>query len=274
MLAGIRNYLHLWQLPLFVSFAVLSLWAGGSLLLRSLRKRQYPKRIRMSRCVLISMLAGASGGLAGAVFFFLFESIRAGTGVSLRLPGALVAGIVMILIAYLVAYAMLELPMGAALKVLALPLTVMLLLTGAVGAGAGIPAYFLRKDEVKQQRCLARKLPQIAVALAYHQDTFGDPPQQLKDLAEKNMIDANFLICPGTPEKPIGFFYHPLRMTRQESAARIFVLCDFRHTHRGGRNAILANGRYNWYPEEHFESLLTLEDNKQFAAALRAAESP
>ena len=130
------------------------------------------------------------------------------------------------------------------------------------------------EDEVKQQRCLVRKLPQIAVALAYYQDTFGDPPQALKDLVGKNMIDANFLICPATPEKPIGFFYHPSRMTRQESAARKFVLCDFRHNHRGGRNAILANGRYNWYPEEHFESLLTLEDNKKFAAALRAAESP
>lgn len=255
-------------------FLVMFVWVyvGGLLLLKSVKKRDYPKRITLSRCILILLFAGAGGSIGGIVFFFLIKNVGVYMDANLKILGGLVGAVVMIIVAFFVIYAMLELSFTKSLKAALVPLGVQVILLGIVGPACLIPAYYMRKADVKQDRC-REQLAMIGQALATYQRNYERPALTFKDLVEKNVLPANRLKCPAVKDKEIGYFYYPARIIKRQDASKQLLVCDFRGNHPAGRNTLTVNNLFRWYDEDDFEVVLSLPENKEFAAALRAAES-
>ncbi len=271
VLAGIGDFLFVWHLPMFLVLAVGWLVGGAWLLLRSLRKSKYQRRIRLPRCILIFLLAGLGGGASGLVFFYLVNNIGEAIGTNLKYLGVIVATVMFLGVAYLVIYAMLELSMKAALRVAAIPLVAQFVLMGVIGTAGGVPAFYMRYAKLRRNTCELH-LNYILSALDEYQQRHEErPAPNLKVLSEKNFMEAKRLECPGAPEREVGFFYYSSRLVGPDEPGQLLV-CDFRGNHSGGRNVIMTNGVILWNTGRQFQSLLEEEENKEFAVALRAAE--
>ncbi len=270
MLAGIRDFLFVWHLPMFLVLTAGWLMGGGWLLLRSLRKTQYPKRIRLSRCVLIFLLAGLGGGSVGLVSFYLLNNIGDAIDVNLKFVGVIVATFALLGVAYLVVYAMLELSMGAALKAAAVPLGAQIVLMGVIGTAGGVPAFYMR-HELHERRVCRGNMDYVLDALDGYQRNYQKPVAKLEILVEQNLIEAKHLKCPGAPEREIAFFYYPSRLVHSSKPGQL-LLCDYRGNHSWGRNQVMTHGDRGWRDDGQFRALLEADENKEFATALRAAE--
>ena len=271
MLAGVRAYMHVWQLPLFGLLVVGWLLGGGWILRRTLHQRERYRRITLGRCVLICFLGGVGGGLTGAVFFYLFDTIGGVIETDLKIVGGIVGAVLMGLIASLVIYAMLPISLGEAIRVGIRPVAMILVLLIIVGASAGVPAYFLRVAERQRNDCRFN-LAVIAEALRDYRQRFGSPGTSLDALVEINVIPYGHLVCPATGEVVGGYVYRPGRIIDRNTATEQILVCDLRGNHRGGRNVLLANGQELWYSDDRFRLLLESEANKQFASDLQAVE--
>jgi len=271
MLAGLQDYLGIWQLPLFLALAVGWLWGGGWLLHRSLLRKGYPKRIRRPRCVLIFLLAGLGGAATGAVFFLLCLTVGDRFDVSLLIPAIVVATLVLFAVAFLIVYAMLELSLPAAAKASAVPMLVMFLWLAAVGTATAVPAYIIRVRNYRREAC-RNNFFFIVEELYRYQQRFGSPPPNLQALVDLNFLEAKHLTCPARPDRKPGYFYLPATLQTHGPEAERIILCDFRDNHPNGRNVLLANGQFNWYSTEESENLLRRDLNAEFAAALARAE--
>lgn len=270
MLAGISNFLFVWHLPMFAVLVAGWLMGGGWLLLRSLRKTQYPKRIRLPRCVLIFLLAGLGGGSVGLVSFYLLNSIGDAIDVNLKVVGVIVAAPTFLGVAYLVVYAMLELSMGAALKAAAVPLGAQIVLMGVIGTAGGVPAFYMRHELHRRSMCRAN-MDYVLQALDGYQRNYEKPVAKLEILVEQNLIEAKYLKCPGAPEREIAFFYYASRLVDSSKPDQL-LLCDYRGNHSWGRNMVMTNGQRGWRDDGKLRALLDADENKEFATALRAAE--
>jgi hypothetical protein len=272
MLAGIRDYMYFWQLPLFGLFLIGWLWGGGYLLMRSLRKHEQYRRIKLSQCVLNCFLGGIAGGITGAVFFRLFFTIGNVTETNLLIPSAVIALIFMAFASLLVIYAMLSLSLRDAVAAGALPVGAILILLIAVCTAAGIPAYFLRISKLERQNC-RNNLALIAEGLRTHQRAFAKPASSLDVLVERNLIATTSIPCPaGAPDKHKSYFYHPASLVARDVSSEKILICDLKGNHPGGRNVVFVNGQELWYDEDGFRVLLNKEVNKDFSAGLPAAE--
>jgi len=273
VLADIRDFFFRWQpLPLAL-FVVGWLWGGGWLLLRSLRKHQYPKRIKIGNTILVSFLAGMGGLVVMMSFFYLLNVIGNLLGsrklvLAIGAVPALTAGGAT---AYLVIYAMLDLSLERALRIAIAPLFAILLFGAAIAAPTGI--YSVKQRRVNFRKQLAvRTVATLATALRTYQTRLGRPAQELQALVEQNLIAADDLASPAAPHKQIGYFYRQTWLTSPDEPSRQIVLCDFRDNHGDGRNVVFANGEVIWYDEHEFRSLLEQDQNKEFADDLAAVE--
>ncbi len=271
LLAGIRNYIHFWQLPLMALLLFGWLWGGGWLLLRSVKKRDYPKRIRLSNCLIISLLAGIGGSLVGVVFFALVNTIGSGISVNLMPVGGVIAFVVMAFTAMLVIYAMLDLPFGRACKAAMLPTAAMMAIFLFISAAAAVPAYFLRQSQLDREQCYIN-LNIIAQALQSHQRAMGLAADNLDLLVERNYITPELLACPRAVDPEHSYFYLPTPVDPQDKTSRTIVACDLHPQHNGGRNVLDRSGYVRWYDDDEFEMLLKLEENQSFAELLLKAQ--
>lgn len=273
MLAGIRDYFHLWQLPLFLILGAGWLIGGGRLLLRSIKQRQYSKRMHLGRCVLISLLSGLAGVIAAAAFSYLVLSIGKATDTNLKIAAGAVGLVVLMATAYFVIYAMLELSFSSALKAAALPLTAQIIMLIIVGSAAGVPAHFIRQSQLSRIRCRNNMSNYLAVAIRMYERTYETPPPDIKALLNRNLMDSNKLNCPAAPEDTMGYFYYPTHLIDVRESSEQIAACDVRGNHSGGRNVLLSNGYTRWYDEEELQVLLSQPQNEEFAAVLNTAES-
>jgi len=171
----------------------------------------------------------------------------------------------------LVIYAMLDLRFLNALKAAAIPLAALVLLTAALGAAAGIPAYFIRRQAVQREFCAAN-MPFLVDALSRYQRRFAKPAPNLQVLADENYVSTAQLHCRGAEGRSVSYFFYPGFVKSDETDKQRLLLCDLRDNHPGGQNVLFANGRFGWYTSQDFQRLLELPENAAFAAALAQAE--
>ena len=265
-----RDYFFpLHQIPLVVLLMVGWLWGGSWLLLRSLKKRGYPKRIKLGNCVLIMLLCGFCGVLAAGVTFLLVNSF--GGGLAIKAVGAGAGLVMLVVVSLLVVYAMLELSLGKAIKAAALPMVAVMALMGVVGAAAGTPAYFWRHANRKRELCQNR-LFYLHRGLLQYQQAYSEPATAVEALLEKNIVGKESVLCPG-PEGEAGeYFYFPGRVIGGGEKTEKLLACDVGGNHGGGRNVLFVNGEARWCKDKEFQGLLELPENKDFADALRKTE--
>ncbi len=271
MLAGLTDWIHLWQMPLFVVLAIGWLGGGGWLLLRSLKKSQYPKKIKLPQCILIFLVAGMGGGAVAMVVFFLFYTIGEAIEVNLKTAGLGAAVVALFATTMMVIFAMLELSLKEALKAARIPLLGQLVLMAAIGAAAILPVPGMLQERRAQRGC-NNNLVHIADGLQRYQSENGVPPTALQALVDEEYIEAKHLQCPSVAEQAVEYFYSNRRMTRRDKATKQMVVCDKKGNHGEPRNVLFTNGNTRLVETEEFEVLIALEENEGFVAALRAAE--
>lgn len=273
MLASVRDFLRPWQFAPVAVFVVGWLWGGGWLLLRALKKRDYPQRIKLGNCVVISLVAGVAGAITGLVFFYLFGAIGSIAGAELRIPGAVAGGVAMVVVAFLSIYAMLQLTVRQAVRMATAPLAVIGIFGAIIALPAGIYSVKAKRAQDRKDQCRSR-IAYIASALETCQRSTGSPAASLEELVGQNYIEAGDLICPGAPERDVGYFYEPARIVPRDNESEQIILCDLRDNHGSGRNVVLANRQVMWYENEKFATLLEIDPNKDFATALRQRDGP
>ncbi len=273
MLAGIRDYVHPWQLPLIFTFLAGWIIGGGYLLKWSFANQGYKKKLTLGRSIMVTFLAGSGGLFAAAVILFLFKTIVVTTGARL-LPvmaaGAVVAALVYFVISYLVLYAIFELPSRQLLRMVALPLAGIITLGAIMGTAAGLPAYRTRIWGGRKTVSLA-DLVAIGNALVKHEMQEKKPAENLQVLVQKELLSSACLRCPFVPNTKVGYFYLPGPAQRQDADDKI-VACSLRGKKAGGRAVLLHNHQSRWFSEEEFQHLLQHKANDEFAEALRKAE--
>ena len=274
VLAGIRDLVQWWHVPIGVLMAVIWLALGCSLLLKALSKSQYPKRIDMGRCFVIMLVTGVAVTAIDAAVFKLLVRIREVfelSSASSAVTGAIILPILTVLVAWLVIYAMIEYSMGKAFKVAIVPLLVITVLEGALTAGAAVPAVYLNRAKIGQKNCW-RNFFYLENSMRRYFLRTGVPAEKLEDLIETNLLTPSRLVCPSNPSSKSGYFYLPADIQPGESVTKKLILCDFSDNHRGGRNGMFVNGMFSWKSNKDFSDLLELPENKDFAKALRNAE--
>jgi len=273
---SLANYMHWWMLPLLFVFLLGWLLGCGQLLRFSLQRRLEERHPRsLAVCVFHVLLAGGFAAVSGLVVTYLVYQLGARADAKLVLPAATAGFVVMPIVAYLILLAMLNLSARQTLAAAVPPLGGLVALTVVLGLGAGIPARILRTREVRQQRSVGQLLRIYGAITGQFETSFGRAPEDLRELVEKNILDAKHLQSPGLPDAEIGFFYLSTPTVRDEDAQskRLFA-CERRGSHDGrGRAVVYTDGDAEWVTEGRFQQLLKRPENKEFAEALRALEN-
>ncbi len=269
MLAGIGNYLHLWQLPFIFVFFAGSVFGSGYLVHRVLRKQGFSRRLKLGRSILATFLAGLSGAFGGGVAFIT-------VGVFLAdIPGAVVGAVAAILVtggvAYLVLYTMFNISAKKVLFAWLPAFGFTLLLGSAVAVACSVPAYFIRQKELRRNDSVIN-LMYIHKGYRSYMGKYRQAPKDLKELVDKKLLEASSLRSPVNTGREIGYFYLKT-LPKADLELQEILACDYGDNDDGtGRAVVLVRGDCTWCPEAEFQLLLKREENAAFAKALRAAE--
>jgi hypothetical protein len=270
VLASLQHYLYLWQLPLVGLVAAGWVFGGGYLLSRGLRKHAPGSGAGLGPSFAAMLLAAASAAVAGGIFYMLLVSVGEWADVPLAVPGLIVGAGAGVVMSFCVLYAVLALPARATLRAAGPALVAAIALAAGVG---GVAAGFAYAQTWRERgRIIARtELWNIRVAIQqYVKDHRGAAPEALQDLADEGYLDAPHLRSPGSPDRPVGFFYlapPPGALHRRNQQV---LACDY-HAHSGGRAVLLANGDVLWCDEAIFRERLKRPENAAFTQAWRAA---
>lgn len=268
---GLREYLSAWQLLVMAVFIVGWLTGGGYLLRWSIRRREPQRRLKLGKYVLVSFLAGAAGGISGAVLFALVYIIGRRVNTNLLVPGAIFGMLSMLAVSFLTVSVMLESSAKATLAAAGPSIAAILGWALLLGIPTAIVSGNLTRTRLERETC-ALHMRYIVRGLSLYQTNFGQPPVNLTVLGEKKFVEAESLRCPTAPDRQIGYFYFPAPTSRDLQTKQILA-CDFRENHGGtGRMVLLINGECTWHSEDRFAALLGEAENTAFAEALRAVE--
>lgn len=275
MLAAIRDFLFIWQLPLLVFMLLAWFWLGSVLLLQSLAKRQYPKRVGLGDGVLVMLLAAMAAGMLGLGALFFIRSLCNTLDlpkIAIAIIAAPVLPMTTFIAAWLVVYAMLELSLGAAIKVALKPIAVLLLIEGALAVGGGLPALAMHRTTQARNNC-GRQINHLDVAFRTYFNDFSVPAPDTQILIDRNITKAEKLECPAAPDREGDYFYYPTETISPDTLTKKLLLCDFAGNHPRGRNVLRINGEIEWLNKNAFQERLQLPENTEFAKALAEAEA-
>jgi len=274
-----------WQLPLLAVFLFGWLLGGGYLLHRYLRGALPRRGATMGRCVLASLLAGGAVLIAAGAVFVLFGKIGERAEMDLRIVGGALGIIGGVPMWFLVLYVMFPLPIVRIVRVGSPAAGGVLLLALVVGAGVILPARALNLREVRKLQSINRlqmihdlihrNFDLIEASLEQPLATVRDPLGELarKKLAGKRILSPSQLRSPCDPQREIGYFYRLARSLPRDERTPELQACEFSHAGSdAGRVVLFRNGYCDWVPASEFERLLSLEENKEFAAAFREAD--
>jgi len=265
---------HWWWAPAIVLWLAGWLVGGAWLLRRSIARQRPDARASWGKCVLAAFAGGLGALVAGGVFFKLFEAIGKAAGGDWTIPALAIAAVSAISAFIVIVYAIFSLSARQTLLSVAPVVGGVVLLTGVIGAAAGVPAWYA--TQAQRRRDLAeRKLVLLWQVLRTEQISAlrsGAPreeavPRSLSEIAGR--VGPELLRSPGRPDEEVGVFY--LRPTGLlETGSREWIACEL-GSHDGGRAALRADGYRAWFTQEAFEELMGEPPNARFAEALRAA---
>jgi len=274
VLASIADYIGPWQLAFVPVFILYMLLVGGYFLRRSLRRHQAYKRIRLGRCVLISLYASGGGGISGAIMLFLFRSI--GTAIEHVLPmiviGAVVGLMAFLSVGLLVIWAAFNIPPRDVLRASVMPVGSVAALAIIFGAATVVPTFSQKREKRLLDSCQMRLLKINQAVDFFERDTAGNPPESLKDLVRTKKLAPEDIRCAAAANEEVGFFYLPVPGDPRDKPSDKLRACDFAGHHGSKRPILLANGDCKVLGQQEFQELLKKPDNAEFAKKLKAAE--
>jgi hypothetical protein len=281
MLADAGDYIRAWQFPLYGVFIFGWLVGGGYLFHRTLSAKVDSRRgVSVGRGVLISLLSGIAGAIAGAVLFKVgsvtMPPSPAG-GLPVSILGVALGVVAYAVVAWLVVFAMHKLSAGEVLSASALPIGATIGLAMVVGLACAIPAAAQVRKERAQYELMWKNQSNMSLLYRYwiYRQGPNEPVGSLVELIASPSFDESLLKNPARPDMNIGYFYHPAPNSRiQANVPTRLLMCDYANTY-GNDNRIVLNtqGETNTLNEATFQRVLGEEQNAAFAEALRQAES-
>jgi hypothetical protein len=228
--------------------------------------------------VLTIFLAGGAGLFSAGAILFLFYAVADQLRAKwLAIPGAAVAVIALLVVAFLVIFVRHGLTLRQSLGLAAPPILAMIGLTIVLGGPAGAASAWTHHRE-KARGDSAEHLLRIYSAIEdSYERRFSQTPKTLQALVDKGDIEARYLVSPNNSHREIGYFYVPRLIRGVPMAARgeQIVACEFADSTAGpGRVAVLLNRQCRWYSRQEFQALLDKPENADFAKALQKAEAP
>jgi hypothetical protein len=266
-----------WQIPLLLIALAGWLLGGPWLLKLALSRQGLLGKFKFPNLMLHMLLAGLAGGAVGAAVFFLIIAIGQAGNATLTIPAAIAALPAALVTAYLILYAMLDLPLAKAMSAGTLPLVAVIALGAAMIVACALPADAARQEERNQALC-RKQLTAINGQIVGVKMLSGQVPPSLEYLLEKGALAPKDLLCPSCPGLKIAYFYFPpqkidTQTARSRETSFELRLCDFADNHkRTGRNILTSDGQAQWIKEPDFQALLTKPENIAFAKALAEAE--
>ncbi|MCK4284433.1 MAG: hypothetical protein KAX44_08965, partial [Candidatus Brocadiae bacterium] len=254
---------------------------GGSYLLqRAFRKFPEHRSSGFGQYVLASLFSGVAAAITGALVFLLITRIGDATDANLKRAALLPAVLSTFPMAFLVFYAVFQLPFGKLIKTCALPMGSVLLFGGIVAIVCFIPARkeFLRKLRINRS---VFHLQVVDDAIrTYERRLSGEPPPTLDSLLEnmpatsQSLFKEDCLQCPSLPGVRIGYFYLPSASVSRGDKTGKLRACEFSSPDSDrGRVVLLVNSDAYWVENADFERRLALPENAEFAKAFRAADA-
>ena len=276
MLASVNDYLHLWQLPIFLGFALLWLVGGTYLTSWALRRfSELPRSKRqMGRCTSINVVATGSGLAAVLVVsLFLYAMLLKYGYLPLIVSLVVLAPLVMLAMGWAVGLVMIPLPPGQVFRVSLRTSGVICLGMAIFGAAAAVPAWYQRQGELREQGCYGNVIL-IAEALRnYNDKNPGQQAPSLQTLVQSSAIPEKVLHCPGRSDKDVGYVYlNSFTRVNPEINTEKLVVADRAGNHSGRQQVVWANYRFGQVDRKYFQQLLTRPENKEFAKLWEAAE--
>ncbi len=274
MLAALSDYVFVWQLPLMLAFLAAWLIAGPFLARRALeRHTELPRsKRRMGRCAQFSFLATGTGLLALLVVagFFFAVGGKLQEKILFTALGAALAVPAMLAMSWAVGLSMLALPAKRVLRIVVTTTGPMAILLVVLGAGAAVPAWYARQDNLRRDQC-RYKLVELDHALRMYAAR-GEEAPSLSSLVESKLLQPQGLVCPGRPDAEVGYLYLPSRSAPRRERQDIIRACDRRGNHGSKRVVLFTDGRVEFLSQGEFQDLLKRAENQELAK-LVAAES-
>lgn len=273
-----------WQWAILPAFVIGWILGGAFLLKRSFFKVQPQSKAKFGKFLLTSLLSGTGGLAMGGAVYFLVDAIGKQLDADVRIVSAAIALVIALLAAYIIVYAMLNLPAKQSFKVGTPALLAVGLLGLAAGLGCVLPAMSARQDSHRLDVC-HKNLLALGEAIRSYEDRNGKPPATLQDIVDdphkEPSVKATIVLCAPDHGNARQYFYRPARGLppalvdngqRHETQTKTLRLCDFKGNHPNGRYVQFINGYSQFVLESDFQELLKLSDNFDFAKELKAVE--
>lgn len=269
MLASVRDYFFVWQLPVLLGYVVLWLLLGGYLLRKPLREHLDRRKATLGHAVVAMLLSGLAAGFAGAVIAVSYVSFVEPKTVAAAVGGLVAVAVAGLVVTFLVLYAMFNLSARQTVRVAAPALGALVLVGAALAAVAGVPAYIARQREVRIGMS-QHDLAVISVQVALYRSRFGHYPESLTQLLDEEWLTDAQVRNPAS-DREVAYFYAPPPPDAPDDR---LLACDYVENQRGrGRVVAYVDGRPpQWLTSGQFRQLLAEPVNADFAEGLRSAE--
>ncbi len=272
LLAEATDYMAIWQLPILLVLGGVWIFLGGYLLRRSLGGHVGRRESALNRCLLISFLAGLGGAFSGGVAIVLAWQVATSLKIQTIWLAPPAAAVAFCLVSFLTVFASFKLSVGGLgkvwLKSFGPPLVMMVIVA--------IPTMWVA--ETNRQNELARMKSSHCLKSIYEgidqRYQVARSPATLTELVESNVIESQYLQAHKHRSRKVGFFYHPGTRVPKEEPSKQLMICDWVDNLDGkNRTVVYANGTIEVLGEAQFQKVLSLAENKAFAAALKEAEA-
>ena len=267
LLATLKDYLHVWQIPMMAVLLVFWLAVGPMLVRSGLRKLDLPRgRQSLGRAAQINLLANGAGFIGFAVGAFVPLAIGRRLEHRWLYYLAPVTGLIaMAALGWAVHWVMLDRPAGQTTRVAVRSLGVMLLATAVVGAAVAVPALLMRQAGIDMAGC---EMNAGRIHAALHRYSLEHPGQQAPDL--RALVDGKYaepqiIRCPARDDDEIGYLYAPVPSAtdRDMKAGRVAVrLADRRDNHHQSRLLLYNDGSTQRVKEGELAGILARPENK------------
>jgi hypothetical protein len=272
LLAAAGDFVHGWMF--WVAAPILAVWVGmgGVLLRRGVKAHVSRSQGRLTRCLVVSLLAGLGSAVAAIIVLVMLATLGKEFHFNPIVPAAFAVPVVFIAIGFTVLYAAFELPALALLRISGVAFAIPLL----VAAGGGGPASWYAYND--RQADLARQHSKTALEELYRVLTMNyrgiRPPKSLTTLVTQNIVPPDRLKCRRRSTRAVDYFYVSTDLpVAIDKPSQKILACDYIENQDGeGRTVLFINGLVRWYSRNDLPGLLALPENRDFAAALSQAE--
>jgi len=272
ILAGIKDYLFWWQLPLIGIIALTWLSAGHLLIRWGLKHYTQLSRTKITSgaCLRLNILGIGAGLLAFAILAGIFMAVSwRYNSVIIAIVGILIGFIMTLAISFTIISILLNANFKLLLKPVIISSGVFGVLAVVCALAVYLPAYNSRHIRIQKGRRL-RYLANLSIALkAYSTNHNGVPASSLKDLISAKLID----LPPDNSDTGVNplstYIYVPIHGESEEASLaseKIWIAHFFKPTKEW--LVIFTNGQRVVINREKFKRILAKPENKIFASKL------